>query len=103
MFSALLAGATLVLRGPELWGTRELGGKIAALGLTVVDLPAAFFSRWMQESEDLEAPPSLRLLGTYGEELRAEAVRRSRRTALACVPLLNCYGPTQAVVSPSLN
>src|SRR6185312_3622358 len=37
IFSALAAEATLVLRGPELWGTRELGEKIASLGLTVVD------------------------------------------------------------------
>jgi amino acid adenylation domain-containing protein len=102
IFSALLAGATLVLRGPEPWGTRELGGKIAALGLTVTDLPAAFFSRWVQDAGDLEAPESLRLLGTYGEELRTETVRRWRRTALAHVPLLNCYGPTEGVISATL-
>jgi len=103
IFSALAAGATLVLRGPELWGTRELGEKIASLGLTVVDLPAAFFSRWVQDADDLEIPASLRLLGTYGEELRAEIVRRWSRTALARVPLLNCYGPTEAVVSATLH
>src|SRR5262249_12549151 len=102
-FSALASGATLVLRGPEPWGTRELEGKIAALGLTVVDLPAAFFSRWLQDAEELEAPPNLRLLGIYGEELRTETVRRWSRTALARVPLLNCYGPTEAVVSATLH
>src|SRR6185312_7388989 len=103
IFSALAAEATLVLRGPELWGTRELGEKIASLGLTVVDLPAAFFSRWVQDAGDFEIPASLRLLGTYGEELRAETVRRWSRTALARVPLLNCYGPTEAVVSATLH
>jgi amino acid adenylation domain-containing protein len=103
IFSTLLAGAALVVRGPELWGPRELTEKIAELGLTVVDLPTAFFSRWAQDAGDLEVPGALRLVGTYGEELRAETVRRWRRTPLARVPLLNCYGPTEAVVSATLH
>jgi amino acid adenylation domain-containing protein len=103
IFSALLAGAAVVFRGPELWGPRELTEKIADLGLTVVDLPAAFFRRWVQELEDLEVPGSLRLVGTYGEELRTETGRRWSRTPLARVPLLNCYGPTETVVSATLH
>ncbi|HEV7509092.1 MAG TPA: non-ribosomal peptide synthase/polyketide synthase [Thermoanaerobaculia bacterium] len=106
IFSTLLAGATLVLRGPDLWGLRELAERITALGVTVADLPAAYFSRWVQDVDDagLSAiPPGLRLLDTYGEELRAETVRRWSRTALARIPLLNCYGPTEAVISATLH
>ncbi len=103
IFSALLTGATLALRGPEMWGPRELSGRIAELGLTIVDLPTAFFGRWVQDAGDLGAPPSLRLIGTYGEELRGETVRRWSRTPLAGVPLLNCYGPTETVVSATLH
>ncbi|HYX22785.1 MAG TPA: amino acid adenylation domain-containing protein, partial [Thermoanaerobaculia bacterium] len=106
VFMTLLAGATLVLRGPDLWGPRELAAAIAAHGLTVVDLPTAFFSRWVQDAGDLgdlEIPESLRLVATGGEELRAETVRRWRGTALARVPLLNCYGPTEAVISATLH
>jgi amino acid adenylation domain-containing protein len=103
IFSALLSGATLVLRGPEMWGPRELTQKIADLALTIIDLPTAFFSRWVQDAGDLGAPPSLRLIGTYGEELRAETVRRWSRTPLARIPLLNCYGPTETVVSATLH
>ncbi len=103
IFSTLLAGATLVLRGPDLWSPRELTERIAALGLTVADLPAAFFSRWVQDAAPGEIPGGLRLLDTYGEELRAETVRRWSRTALARVPLLNCYGPTEAVISATLH
>ncbi|HEV7785497.1 MAG TPA: amino acid adenylation domain-containing protein, partial [Thermoanaerobaculia bacterium] len=102
IFSTLLAGATLVLRGPDLWGPRELTGRIATLGVTVADLPAAYFSRWVQDAPD-EIPGRLRLLDTYGEELRTETVRRWSRTALARVPLLNCYGPTEAVISATLH
>ncbi|MFL6196687.1 MAG: amino acid adenylation domain-containing protein, partial [Thermoanaerobaculia bacterium] len=103
IFSALLAGAALVLRGPGMWGPRELTERIAEHGLTVIDLPTAFFSRWVQDAGDLAAPPSLRLIGTYGEELRSETVRRWSRTPLAGVPLLNCYGPTETVVSATLH
>jgi amino acid adenylation domain-containing protein len=103
IFSALLTGATLALRGPEMWGPRELSGRIVELGLTIVDLPTAFFSRWVQDAGDLGVPPSLRVIGTYGEELRAETVRRWSATPLAGVPLLNCYGPTETVVSATLH
>ncbi|HEX4959209.1 MAG TPA: amino acid adenylation domain-containing protein, partial [Thermoanaerobaculia bacterium] len=106
IFSVLLAGATLVLRGPDLWGTREMMERIAALALTIVDSPAAFFSRWMQDAGDRAdpgLPASLRLVCIGGEELRAETVRRWRGTALARVPLLNCYGPTEAVISATLH
>ncbi len=102
VFSALLSGSTLALRGPELWGTRELSARIAELELTIIDLPTAFFSRWVQDLE-IDPPESLRLVGTYGEELRTETVRRWRETPLARVPLLNCYGPTEAVVSATLH
>ncbi|HEV8580076.1 MAG TPA: non-ribosomal peptide synthase/polyketide synthase [Thermoanaerobaculia bacterium] len=103
IFSALLAGATLVLRGPEPWGPRELTERIAELGLTIIDLPTAFFSRWVQDAGDLQFPGGLRLIGIYGEELRREIARRWSLTSLACVPLLNCYGPTEAVVSATLH
>ena len=103
IFSALLTGATLALRGPEMWGPRELTGRIEELGLTIIDLPTAFFSRWVQDAGDLGAPPSLRLIGTYGEELRSDTVRRWSQTPLSGVPLLNCYGPTETVISATLH
>jgi amino acid adenylation domain-containing protein len=104
IFSALMAGATLVLRGPELWGSRELVEQIGKTGLTIVDLPTAFFARWVQDADELgELPASLRLVGIGGEELRTETARRRLRTPLARVPLLNSYGPTEAVISATLH
>jgi amino acid adenylation domain-containing protein len=104
IFSTLAAGATLVVRGPEPWGPRELAAAIAALGLTVVDVPTALFVRWVEEAGALgTVPPSLRLIGVSGEELRAETLRRWAATPLAGVRLLNCYGPTEAVVSATLH
>jgi amino acid adenylation domain-containing protein len=107
VFSTLFAGATLVLRGPDLWGPRELVERAAALAVTFLELPTAFFARWVEdavENTELgEPPPSLRLIGVSGEELRAATVRRLARTPLARVPLHNCYGPTEAVISATLH
>ncbi|HYG64804.1 MAG TPA: amino acid adenylation domain-containing protein, partial [Thermoanaerobaculia bacterium] len=103
IFAALLSGATLVMRGPELWGTRELPRRITELGLTLADLPTAFWNRWVRDLEDVEdVPGRLRLVGIGGEELLAESARLWNRSPLARVRLLNSYGPTEAVVSATL-
>ncbi len=97
IFTALLRGATLVLRGPETWGPRELSEKIAEYGVTVTDQATAVFTRWVQEAEELL--PTLRVIPIGGEELLPETARRWSRSPLAGALVLNGYGPTEAVVS----
>jgi amino acid adenylation domain-containing protein len=97
IFTALLNGATLVLRGPEVWGPRELEENIVRHGVTVTDQATAVFSRWVQEAETL--PPTLRVIPIGGEELLPETARRWSRSPLAGAMVLNGYGPTEAVVS----
>jgi amino acid adenylation domain-containing protein len=97
IFTALLRGATLVLRGPETWGPKELSEKIAEYGVTVTDQPTAVFARWVQEAEELL--PTLRVIPIGGEELLPETARRWSRSPLAGALVLNGYGPTEAVVS----
>jgi len=107
IFATLLAGAAVVLRGPEMWGPRELAAAVATWRLSVLDLPTAFFARWVEEAAELPSSPpppsSLRLIVVSGEELGGEAVRRWRQSPLAAVPLVNCYGPTEAVVSATVH
>ncbi len=104
IFATLAAGARLVLRGAAPWGPRELAAAIAAHGLTVVDVPTSFLVRWVEEAGDLGVlPSSLRLIGVAGEELRGETVRRWAGSPLAACRLLNCYGPTEAVISATLH
>ncbi|HVG07740.1 MAG TPA: amino acid adenylation domain-containing protein, partial [Thermoanaerobaculia bacterium] len=100
-FATLTSGAALVMRGPELWDPDELTAQIARHGVTIVDLPTSYWSRWMAEIR--EVPPSLRRVLVGGEELRAESVRQWSRSPLARVPLLNSYGPTEAVVTPTIH
>ncbi|HET9227335.1 MAG TPA: amino acid adenylation domain-containing protein, partial [Thermoanaerobaculia bacterium] len=97
IFTALLRGAALVLRGPEPWFPMELSERIAEYGVTVTDQSTAVFSRWVQETEVL--PRSLRVIPIGGEELLPETARRWSRSPLAGAVVLNGYGPTEAVVS----
>jgi amino acid adenylation domain-containing protein/non-ribosomal peptide synthase protein (TIGR01720 family) len=95
--TVLLTGATLVMRGSRMWDPDELTAQIVRHEVTVVDLPTAYWSRWV--GEVTAALPSVRRVLIGGEELRAESVRQWSRTPLARLPLLNGYGPTEAVVS----
>ncbi|MEA2563438.1 MAG: hypothetical protein QOH06_4942 [Acidobacteriota bacterium] len=96
-FTALINGAALVMRGPEVWDADELTAQIDQHEVTVVDLPTAYWSRWVPEVR--EVPPSLRRVMIGGEELRAESVRQLSRGPLARLPLFNGYGPTEAIVT----
>ncbi len=100
--SALISGATLVVRGPELWEPEGLTARIAALELAVVDLPTAYWARWAAAEHRDGVPPRLRRVIAGGEEMRAGSARQWRRSPLAGVPLINVYGPTEAVISATL-
>ncbi len=102
--AALAAGAAVVLRDPEPWDPSDLLGKVAALRLSVVDLPTAYWQRWVRATAGRreEAPASLRLVIAGGEAMPAAAAREWRRTPMAAVRLLNAYGPTEAVMTASL-
>jgi amino acid adenylation domain-containing protein len=95
----LISGATLVLRGPELWPPADLLSRVEELGLSVIDLPTAYWHQWVQECGRAEAPAALRLVSIGGEAMAPEAARLWHRSPLARVRLLNCYGPTEAVIT----
>jgi amino acid adenylation domain-containing protein len=104
VLTTLSAGACLVLRGPERWDTREFPSRAAELGLTVANLPTAY---WDQVTElGAEAwgaqPATLRLLLVGGEAMAAASVRRWQAAAPPGIRLLNAYGPTEAVITATL-
>jgi amino acid adenylation domain-containing protein len=100
-----VAGAALVLRGPELWAPSELSARCAALGLTVMDLPTAYWAQWVREHGDEALPPglALRLVLVGGEAMPPDAVRRWARSPLGRVGLVNAYGPTEAVITATMS
>ncbi len=104
MLTGLATGATLVMRGAELWPPAELLERFAALRLTFLDLPTAYWHSWVQAAAGAAAPPDLavRMVLVGGEAMSPEAARLWASTPLAGAILLNGYGPTEALVTTSL-
>jgi acyl-coenzyme A synthetase/AMP-(fatty) acid ligase len=93
VFFPLLTGATLVLRGAELWSATEFQARVRDLGITVANLPPAYW-REVADGADGDALDGIRLLLIGGDALPAtEADSRGAGT------LVNCYGPTETVIT----
>ena len=104
IFCTLISGATLVIRDEEMpLGGRGLVEWLERRGVTVMDLPTAFWHEWVRDLDELElAPPSaLRLLIVGGEKASAAALAKWRRIAPQGVRWINTYGPTEASVIAS--
>src|SRR5262249_2728831 len=96
-------GACLVLRCVEGWDPSHFSRYAEAAGLTVADLPTAYWDRWVQEYAGSErpAPPSLRLVIVGGEAVTPGSVRRWKASPLSHIRLVNGYGPTEATITAS--
>ncbi|MEG1039170.1 MAG: amino acid adenylation domain-containing protein [Pseudomonas sp.] len=104
-YPPLCVGACLVLRGDELWDTATLYQQINAHGVTLADLPAAY---WFLLAQDwaASAPRSagrLRQVHVGGEAMSAEGLKLWHAAGLGHVRLLNTYGPTEATVVSSIH
>jgi amino acid adenylation domain-containing protein len=100
----LSVGAAVVLPGVTPWAPAELAGRVEEIGLTVLDLPAAYWQQWVRSgAAALARPANLRLVLVGGEEILVETARRWLDTPLAGVPLLNVYGPTEAVITATVH
>ncbi|HET8844591.1 MAG TPA: amino acid adenylation domain-containing protein, partial [Ktedonobacteraceae bacterium] len=101
-FPGLFCGATIVMRGPTAWSIAELNQAVIEQKLTVVNLTPVLWQQWAQE---LQAEPEimrdaqLRLIIIGAEAMTLDALRAWRKTPLAARPLINAYGPTEAVVT----
>ncbi|MEV7599219.1 amino acid adenylation domain-containing protein [Kitasatospora sp. NPDC089797] len=99
VFSALLAGATVVLGGRDTWAPTELVRRLPRLGLAVADFTPAY---WHHVLDLLPpggpAPAGLRLVVVGGDVVHAEDCRACAER-LPGVRLLNAYGVTEAAVT----
>ncbi len=68
-------------------------------GVTVVELPTAYWRQFASEAVESRLPPQLRLILIGGEAASPEAVAAWRQRFGDRVRLMNTYGPTEATVT----
>ena len=98
----LMAGARLVIMGPELWPPADFHHKIDAFGLSVLNLPTAYWQELAHEWADLpELIPNIRprLIVVGGEAMSPQALKVWRRSPVNAIRLVNAYGPTEATIT----
>lgn len=102
LYPCLWVGGTLVLRHAGLLDSPQaLMGGCATLGVTVVDLPTAYWQQLMLDevTRGLSLPMGLRLMVIGGEAAAADRVAHWQRWVGTRVQLVNSYGPTEATVA----
>jgi len=103
IFPTLAAGATLILRSDAMIRSfPHFVQACADLGITVLDLPSAFWHAWVGEMKGstmaAAVPESLRMVIIGGEEARADRLAQWQRMVGLQIRLINTYGPTEATV-----
>ncbi|MEU5183410.1 amino acid adenylation domain-containing protein [Streptomyces longwoodensis] len=100
VFVTLCAGGTLVLRGEDMLDVPALTAGCAAHGITVLDLPTAYWRQLTEVLADGTAalPESVRTVLIGGEAALPQHVTRWCRAVGDGVRLLNTYGPTETTV-----
>ncbi|MHC8338371.1 amino acid adenylation domain-containing protein [Pseudomonas sp. HLT2-19-2] len=104
-FPALCVGAALIMRGDDVWDAGRLAAEIVQQGVTVADLPAAYWYLLAREcaSGVVRNLGDLRQVHVGGEAMSVEGLRLWHQAGLSHVRLLNTYGPTEATVVSSVH
>jgi len=105
IYPCLARGATLVLRLAAMLDTPSIFLDMCrTLGLTVLDLPTAYWHELTRHlaRTGVSTPEQLRLVVIGGEALHLERLRQWRRQVPGRVRLLNTYGPTETTVAATL-
>ncbi|MDU9404949.1 amino acid adenylation domain-containing protein [Pseudomonas sp. zfem004] len=104
LFATLAVGATLVMRGQQVWSSSQFRDAVDTQGITVADLSTAYWATIARDLADSgpHALASLRLVLCGGEAMPGSAVQDWARALGRTVTLLNAYGPTEATVTATL-
>ncbi len=98
----LIVGATLILSETKFLTGLDFNQKLQELGLTVVNLPPAYWNQWLQSLEDNPSAiflERLRLVICGGEEISSESLKLWQKSPMRSVRLLNAYGPTETTIT----
>jgi amino acid adenylation domain-containing protein len=97
----LISGATVELMGRQIWEPVDFQAKVNERGISVANLPPAYFHQVAQEwNPDLEPQGGrLRLVVVGGDALPPASLDVWRQRCRHPVRLLNAYGPTETTVT----
>jgi amino acid adenylation domain-containing protein len=100
IYPCLIRGAALVLRDDEMVASLDRFAREAGtLGVSVLDLPTAYWHELVAEMEQgLAMPAALRLVILGGEQARRDRLEAWRERAGNRIRLINTYGPTEATI-----
>ena len=104
VLTALSAGACLVLPERQLLSPAELLDLLDTEGVTVANLSAGYFAdvvTALRDSDSGRKPGTLRLMISGSDRLYPDTAAAWHE--LTGVPLLNAYGPTEAVITATLH
>ncbi|WP_395607828.1 non-ribosomal peptide synthase/polyketide synthase [Pseudomonas sp. B22129] len=101
LYPALICGASVVLRGTEIWDTDTFYRELIKHQISVVDLTTAY---WNLLAKDFAAAGPrdygrLKQVHAGGEAMPPEGLAAWAQAGLGQVKLLNTYGPTEATVT----
>ncbi len=103
-YPPLCVGAALIMRGDELWDAGQLAREIVEQGVTLADLPAAYWYLLAKEcARDRRTLGKLRQVHVGGEAMSVEGLRAWHAAGLGAVRVVNTYGPTEATVVSSVH
>ncbi|MCQ9424676.1 amino acid adenylation domain-containing protein [Pseudomonas sp. LJDD11] len=98
LYPALSCGAQVVLRGQSLWSIDTLKQQIDRHGVTLADLPTAYWRLLAADGVEPGTCTSLRQVHVGGEAMPPEGLRDWLASNLKQARLVNTYGPTEATV-----
>jgi amino acid adenylation domain-containing protein len=98
----LIVGARLVVMGANVWHPTEFHEKIAEFGLTVLNLPTAYWQELAREWVDV--PPLVpnirpRLFIVGGDTMSPDILKLWQKTPANSIRFLNAYGPTETTIT----
>jgi amino acid adenylation domain-containing protein len=98
----LIVGARLVIMGTNFWHPAEFHRKISEFGLTVLNLPTAY---WQELAREWAGVPELvpniqpRLFIVGGDTMLPDVLKLWQRTPVNSIRLFNAYGPTETTIT----
>jgi amino acid adenylation domain-containing protein len=101
IFPTWVAGATVVLRTEVMpLGARDFLRWIGSQGITVLDLPTAYWHELVHQLSELTEPmpATMRLVIVGGEKVSAQVLAAWNRLVSGQIRWINTYGPSEASI-----